>query len=183
MKWKVLWLWRALRYWINLWTEKKKQVKKRTLLQLLWQSCFVTVSCICCYFCWVPLDVERPGNWFRVCATSPRILLPLPPSPVQMTSSNLHPTPFPTRLHLHRATSKAGVDENSEKAEGRSSHNFAAPPPSLCDDGENKNGRKCEYIKAVSLFPFFLSHLVPKGPFFNSISGRLQPPSLVSLDC
>lgn len=67
-----------LNYFMN---GKEKQEKKRTLLRLLQRSCFVTVSCVCRYFCWGPLNVEGPGNRFRVCATSPHILLPSSPVP------------------------------------------------------------------------------------------------------
>lgn len=74
-----------------LYERKRKAREKENFTVAPARSCFVTVSCICCYFCWGPLDGEGTGNRFRVCATPPLRALDPPPSPVRMT----RPTPPP----------------------------------------------------------------------------------------
>lgn len=160
-----------------LYERKRKAREKENFTVAPARSCFVTVvSCICCYFCWGRLDVEGPGNRFRVCATPP------PPS---VPRTRRHPPsewPSPTRLLLHRATSKGG---SGGELWGRGVLLLLLLRPlCFCDDGVKKgrNAHEAEYIKAVSLFPLFFfffssSHLVPKGAF-SQLDIRASPASV-----
>lgn len=77
-----------------LYERKRKAREKENFTVAPARSCSVTVSCICCYFCWGPLDVEGPGNRFRVCATPP----PTCPRPAAIHCPNDPPAPNPPRL-------------------------------------------------------------------------------------
>lgn len=73
---------------------KEKQEKKRTLLRLLQRSCFVTVSCICRYFCWGTLDVNGARKPVQSVCNVPLL------SSLSPYCRTIRAPPFPTRLLL-----------------------------------------------------------------------------------